>query len=87
MLSNIATSLLASNPKLTEALDSADQQSQYRAIQTLVTPRACANIGRIEGVYIKRNELVWAIINAYNGDTDDLVYTKAEAPAVASPAE
>jgi hypothetical protein len=78
MLSNIATNLLSSNPSLSEALDNSDQSSQYSAIKDKVTPRLCANIGRIEGVYIKRNELVWAIINAYNGETEDLVYTKAD---------
>lgn len=78
MLQNIATHLLESNPRLSEALDNASQNEQYSSIKDMVTPRVCANIGRIEGVYIKRNDLVWAIINAYNGESEDLVYTKAE---------
>jgi len=78
MLSNIAQNLLASNPSLTEALDASTSTTQYSTVADKVTPRLCANIGRMEGVYIKRNELIWAIINAYNGEVDELVYTKAE---------
>lgn len=78
MLSNIATNLLESNPSLSSVLDESAPTEQYSAIKDKVTPRLCANIGRVEGVYIKRNELIWAIINAYNGETEELVYTKAE---------
>lgn len=78
MLSNIANHLLESNPSLTAILDESAPTAQYSAIADKVTPRLCANIGRLEGVYIKRNELIWAIINAYNGETEELVYTKAE---------
>lgn len=78
MLTNIATHLLESNPKLTETLDNAQSNEQYSAIKDMVSPRVCANIGRIEGVYIKRSDLIWAIINAYNGETEDLIYTKAD---------
>lgn len=77
MLANIATQLLTSNSSLTNILDESAPTEQYSAIKDKVTPRLCANIGRIEGVYIKRNELIWAIINAYNGEAEELVYTKA----------
>lgn len=78
MLQSIATNLLESNPSLSSVLDESAPTEQYSAIKDKVTPRLCANIGRVEGVYIKRNELIWAIINAYNGETEELVYTKAE---------
>lgn len=78
MLTNIANNLLESNPSLTAVLDESAPTEQYSAIKDKVTPRLCANIGRLEGVYIKRNELIWAIINVYNGEAEELVYIKAD---------
>lgn len=67
-MTTIAQRLLDKNPEITEALDNASAKGQYKAIEPLITSKLCAKIGHAEGKYIKAYDLIWAIINVYNGE-------------------
>ena len=76
-LHDIAKDLLAKNPGLKAKVEKAHaDKQQYKATEVSVTSRLCGNIGRREGFYVKRNELIWEIINQVNGEeaTEELVY-------------
>lgn len=67
-MTKIAQRLLDKNPAITEALDNASAKGQYKAVEPFITSKLCAKIGSIEGKYIKAYDLIWAIINVYNGE-------------------
>lgn len=67
-MTKIAQRLLDKNPSITEALDNAPANKQFKAVEPLITSKLCAKIGHAEGKYIKSYDLIWAIINVYNGE-------------------
>ena len=76
-LSTIAKDILAKNPGLKTRVEEAHaDKKQYKVTEVSVTTRLCGHIGKREGQFVKRNELIWEIINQVNGETneDELVY-------------
>lgn len=68
MIETIAGNLMAKNTKLVEALQEAPAKGQYKAIEPFITGQLLAKIGKAEGCYVKKQDLIWAIINVHNGD-------------------
>lgn len=69
-MTKIAQRLLDKNPAIAEALDNAPAKGQYKAIEPFITSKLCAKIGQAEDRYIKAQDLIWAIINVYNGEDE-----------------
>ena len=65
MLSKIAQRLLKSNKELKAIV--LENEKSYKLLEAKITPRLLATIGKAEGVFIKRNELIWAIIDEASG--------------------
>ncbi len=72
-LNAIATQLLGKNPELTTIITD-NPGSSYKALEPRITSKLCAGIGRSEGQFIKRNDLIWACINEVDGEEDELDY-------------
>jgi hypothetical protein len=72
-LSEIASQLLEKNPTLTKIIED-NPGASYKAIEPRITGKLCASIGKQEGQYIKRNELIWACIDSITGTEEDLDY-------------
>ena len=72
-LTEIAAQLLEKNPPLVKIIED-NQGSSYKALEPRLTAKLCASIGRMEGLYIKRNALIWACIDAVTGDEEELDY-------------
>lgn len=72
-LKAIASRLLVKNPELITIITD-NPGSSYKALEPRITSKLCAGIGRTEGQYIKRNELIWACINNVDGDEAELDY-------------
>ena len=68
MIETIAGNLMTKNPKLVEALESAPAKGQYKAIEPYITGQLLAKIGKAQSCYVKKQDLIWAIINVHNGD-------------------
>ena len=69
----IAKRLLSKNPDLVTIIE-ANPGKSYRALEPRITRKLCASIGRAEGQFIKRNELIWACINEVDGEEEELDY-------------
>lgn len=73
-ISTIARRIVAKNQGLVSVVEN-NKGTSYKALEPRITARFVAKIGRAEGQYLKRNELIWAIINAVeDDDEDDLDY-------------
>ena len=70
-MQSIAQRLLDKNLSLKEALEKADPKGQYKAIEPYLTSTLLAKIGKAEGTYIKKQELIWAIIDCFNGEASE----------------
>lgn len=66
-LQAIAKHLLSKNTRLKTIVK--QNTKSYKLLEADVTPALCTSIGRREGMYVKRNELIWAIINEAQGTT------------------
>lgn len=74
MIETIAQRLMDKNPKIAEALDKAEANGQYKAIEGLISGQLLAKIGRAESCFVKKQDLIWALINVHNGAEDELDY-------------
>ena len=79
MLSKIAQRLLKSNKELKAIV--LENEKSYKLLEAKITPRLLATIGKAEGVFIKRNELIWAIIDEASGTSKggELKYQRTQA--------
>ena len=70
----IAKLLIKKNTTLTEAVVN-NPGANYKVVDALLSSKLLAKIGEKEDFYIKRNQLVWAIINVVEDtDSKDLDY-------------
>ena len=67
-LSGIAKKLVAKYPELTEIVN--ENEKSYKALEPKITTRLCGMIGKAEEQYVKRNDLIWAVINEVKGDVE-----------------
>jgi len=65
-MQKIAQKLIEKNPELVEI--ATNNTKSYKLLEAKVTTRLVAAIGRKEGKFIKRNELIWAIIDTAQGN-------------------
>ena len=72
-LTSIATQLVAKNSTITEVITTNPGKS-YKALEPIISAKLCSRIGKAEGTYIKRNELIWACINEVEDDEEELDY-------------
>ncbi len=72
-LKNIVERLLKKNPEIVAIIED-NKGTSYKAVEPRITSKLCTSIGRTEGRYIKRNELIWACIDQVNGTEDELDY-------------
>ena len=74
-MEHIAQRLLEKNEALHKAITEANTSKQYKAIEPFITGRLLAKIGKAEGSFIKKRDLIWAIIDEFNGEgTEELDY-------------
>ena len=69
----IAERLLEKNPELATIVED-NPEASYKALAPRISARLCTSIGKTEGQFIKRNELIWACINHVQGEEADLEY-------------
>ena len=72
-LTTIAKAIMSKNPELVDIVKQFPSSS-YKALEPRITARFVAKVGTAEGQYLKRNELIWACINACSDEEDELDY-------------
>ena len=80
--SSIATRLIEKNrdkkgtvgSSVLEKVVNANPDSSYKKLEEHITSRLCASVGRAEDSYVQRRKLIWAVIDAVNGEGESLVY-------------
>ena len=68
-ISTIAKAIMSKNPELVTLVEGNAQS--YKALEPRITARFVATVGRQEGQFIKRNELIWACINTCQDEAED----------------
>ena len=64
-LQAIAKQLLAKNTRLKTIV--IKNEKSYKLLAADVTTDLCTSIGRREGIFVKRHDLIWAIIDEAKG--------------------
>ena len=71
-MQKIAKKLIKKNPQLATIVQ--DNDKSYKLLEEHISTRLVAKIGRAEGTFIKRNALIWAIIDEVKGESEELDY-------------
>ena len=70
----IAKRLIEKNSNITALVENATDGTSYKVLAPVISARLCTSIGKTEGQFIRRNELIWACINEVQGEVEDLEY-------------